>query len=151
MCDLESPDYNPHIAIDADNLLTLISRFDFIVALVITRNILDATLPVTKLLQGKSIDIMNGIHLITSLKNGILKMRNAIDTTHDAWYDEALTLAEAAGIDEWKPRTVGKQTSRGNPPHASVSEYYKRLITIPLLDHFHSSLEARFNIDSVNV
>ena len=79
-----------------------------------------------------------------------LKMRNAVDTTYDAWYDEALTLAKAARIDEWQPRTVEKQTTRGNPPHDSVSGYYRHLITISLLDHFHS-LEAQFDIDNVNV
>ena len=61
--------FKPSLSSDASSLLTLISRFDFVVALVITRNILDLTLPETQLLQGKSIDVMDGIHLIDSLKN----------------------------------------------------------------------------------
>ena len=36
-------------------------------------------------------------------------------------------------------------------PHNSISEYYKFTITIPLIDHLNSSLEARFDLDSVNV
>ena len=45
MPDRENPVYNPHIAIDAENLTTLITCFQFVVALVIARNILDVSLP----------------------------------------------------------------------------------------------------------
>ena len=143
--------FKPSLSSDASSLLTLISRFDFVVALVITRNILDLTLPVTQLLQGKSIDVMDGIHLIDSLKNDVTKLRNSVDTFHETWYEEALELAEQVDIEEWKPRTVGRQTTRANIPHNSISEYYKFTITIPLIDHLNSSLEARFDLDSVNV
>ena len=55
-------------------------------------------------------------------------------------------------IEESKPtRTVSKQTRRANHPFTSISEYYKRIITIPLIDHFNLSLQAIFDIDSVNV
>ena len=36
--------------------------------MVITRNVFDLALPPTQLLQGKSIDVMDGIELITSFK-----------------------------------------------------------------------------------
>ena len=45
------------------NFFDLVTKFEFITALVISHNILDRLLPVTLLLQGKSIDIMDGIHL----------------------------------------------------------------------------------------
>jgi hypothetical protein len=45
-----SGETNPSLSADASSLLTLITKFDFIVALVITRHILDATLLVTQLL-----------------------------------------------------------------------------------------------------
>ena len=47
----ESGEFSMKIRNDASSLLTLISKFDFVVALVITRHVLDSTLPVTKLLQ----------------------------------------------------------------------------------------------------
>ncbi|XP_028394498.1 52 kDa repressor of the inhibitor of the protein kinase-like [Dendronephthya gigantea] len=66
-------------------------------------------------------------------------------------YNEALTLATKVNIEESKLRTVGRQTTRANHPYKTVSEYYKRIITIPLIDHLNSSLQARFDTDSVNV
>ena len=144
-------EYNKNIKRDALTYLTLISRFDFIVSLVITRRVLDLTLPVTQLLQGKTIDVMDGIHLISSLKDHVTVMRNIIDDFHNSCYDEALDLAQKVDVVEWKPRTTAKQTARANTPCTSISDYYKKIITIPLVDHLNSSLTARFDLDSVNV
>ena len=66
--------------------------FDF-VALVITRCVFDLTLPVTQLLQSKTNDIADGLHLIESLKNLTTSIRNSIDNYHTKWYAKALTLA----------------------------------------------------------
>ncbi|XP_046851774.1 52 kDa repressor of the inhibitor of the protein kinase-like [Xenia sp. Carnegie-2017] len=111
----------------------------------------DLTLPVTQLLQGKSIDVMDGIELISSLKSSVAHVRNSIDSYHDQWYDIALTLAAKVGVEERKRRTIGRQTTRPNAPYRSISEYYKRIYTIPLIDHLLSSLDARFDTESVNV
>ena len=146
-------EFRPNLVTDASLHLISISHFEFVATLVITRHVLDETLPVTQLLQGKGIDIMDGIDLINSLKDNVMLMRNSVDSYHDMWYDEALQLAAKVGLRETKPRTVGKQTTKANPPFKTISEYYKRIriITIPLIDHFNSSLQARFDIDSVNV
>ena len=90
---------------------------------------------------------MDGIHLINSMKN----YRNCIDSFHDSWYAEVLKLAEKIGLEERKPRTVGRQTTRSNPPYKTISEYYKRTISILLVDHISSALQNRFDSDSVNV
>ena len=90
------------------SLLTLITQFDFIVALVITRHILDATLPVTELLQGKSINVMDGFHLITT-------MRTNIDFYHNTWYDEALKLCKEVEIQEAKKKDCWKANDSIKP------------------------------------
>ena len=102
-------------------MLSSISEFEFIAILVITRNVFDITLP------------------------------PSIDSYHDQWYEMALALAKKVDVKESKLRTVGKQTTRSNPPYTTISEYYKRMISIPLIDHLLSSLDARFDIESVNV
>ena len=142
--------YRPPLVTDATSFFENVTKFEFIAALFIFHNILDRLLPVTLLLQGKSIDIMDGINLINNtMKNDITNFRNSIDSFHDAWYAEALDLAEKVEVEEGKTRTVGRQTTRSNPPYKSISEYYKRTITIPLVDHINSALQHRF--DSVNI
>ena len=55
---------------------------DFLSSLVITKSILDLTLPVTQLLQFPAIDVADATHLIVSLKSLICCKRNAVDTFH---------------------------------------------------------------------
>ena len=111
----------------------------------LTRSELDITLPVTQLLQSKSIDVCDGLHLIESLKALVITRRQEVDEFHRKWYNKALTLTEKINITETMPRVIGTQIHRRNIPAESVSDYYKRTITIPLLDHFMCELDYRFD------
>ena len=89
---------NPATSSKATSFLALISSFQFIVALVISRNVFDLTLPVTQLLQAKSNDIMDGIHMIEALKNLGTRIRDQIDFYHNTWYSQAVALAAKIDI-----------------------------------------------------
>ena len=58
------------------------TSFNFLSSFVITRSILDLTLPVNQLLQGLAIGIAGSTHLIESLKSLICCKRNTVDTFH---------------------------------------------------------------------
>ena len=66
------------------------ASFDFLSSLVITRSVLDLTLPVTQLLQGPAIDTADATHLIKSLKSLISSKRNTVDTFHKKCYSDIL-------------------------------------------------------------
>ena len=136
---------NPSTSSQATSFLALISSFQFIVSLVITRHILDLTLPVTQLLQAKNNDILDGIELIQTLKNLVNTARNTIDYYHGQWYGKALNLAAEINVEVSLPRTCSRHV-----PASDASEYYKRTLTIPVLDHLNSDLETRFDVSSVN-
>ena len=61
----------------------LLASFDFIANSVLTISILDLTLSVTELLQGKEIDLADASHLLDSLKIAILSKRNTVDEFHN--------------------------------------------------------------------
>ena len=73
---------NQDTSAKATSFYKLMTSFDFLSSLVITRSILDLTLPVTQLLQGPAIDIADATHLIESLKSLICCKRNTVDTFH---------------------------------------------------------------------
>ena len=103
------------------------------------------TLPVTQLLQSKSIDRCDGLHLIESLKALVITRRQDVDEFRSKWYKKALTHSEKINITETMPRVVGAQIHRSTTPAENVSDYYKRTITIPLLDHIMGELDYRFD------
>ena len=52
----------------------------------------------------------------------------------------------------WKngnQETAHLKKNRANVPFESISDYYKKSITIPLLDNFNSDMQTRFNTDAV--
>ena len=44
------------------------------------------------------------------------------------------------------PRLCGRQCHRSNTPAQELSEYYRRTITVPILDHLLSDLDTHFSI-----
>ena len=79
--------YKRETSTKASSFYKLITSFDFTATLVLTKSILDLTLPVTELLQGKEINLFNDAsQLLDSLKsvlfqNEILKINVIITAT----------------------------------------------------------------------
>ena len=57
-------------------------------------------------------------------------------------------MAEEVGSSESVPRTVGRQRHRTNVESSSPCEYYKRAVTIPLLDSLIHQMHDRFSEDN---
>ena len=124
----------------------LLTFFDFISALVLTRHVLDLTLPVTELLQGPAIDVADSSHLIDSLKSLIISKRGNVDQFHNKCYKSVLELAKKVKVGEIKPCTAAIQRNRNNIPSESVSDYFKEVVIMPLLDYLTTQLNERFEM-----
>ena len=53
-------------------------------------------------------------------------------------------MLSEVGIDPSVPRRYGRQTQRSNVPADTPGEYFRRTISIPVLDHLLSELRYRF-------
>ncbi|XP_046863349.1 uncharacterized protein LOC124457103 [Xenia sp. Carnegie-2017] len=127
--------------VEINNMLSVVSQAANFIIISQTRNIPFAEhvkksdVQTKKAKLGKTIDVMDGFHLITTLKNDVANMRKSINFYHNTWYEEALKLAEEVNVQETKERIAERQTMRSNPPSHSFKEHYILTITIPLLDH----------------
>ena len=68
----------------------LLTTFDFVSALVLTRHLLDLTLPVTELLQGSAIDVGDSSHLIEFLKSLFNSKSKNVDQSQNNCYKSVL-------------------------------------------------------------
>ena len=68
----------------------LLTTFDFISALGLTRHLLDLTLPVTELLQGSAIDVGDSSHLIEFLKSLVNSKSKNVDQSQNNCYKSVL-------------------------------------------------------------
>lgn len=55
-----------------------------------------------------------------------------------------MALAEELDIPISKPRTCGRQSKRNNVPAQSPEDYYRKSISIPVLDHLLEEMKTRF-------
>ena len=89
---------NRDTSVKTSSFFALVSTFQLVACLVLTRSVLDMTLPVTQLLQSKGIDICDDLHLTESLKALVITRRQDVDEFHSKLYEIALTLSEKINI-----------------------------------------------------
>lgn len=122
--------------------------FSFIAQLVVVSRCLEVTRPLTVQLQDCALDAGSAREKVSSLYVQLELVRKEVDTR---WFEEAEALAESVGTLPEKPRTVERQRHRPNTPADSPSEYYRRVVTIPFLDHLKSQIETRFSENNLDV
>ena len=78
-------------------------------------------------------------------KRDLQNIRGDIEKHCTDWYNMATTTARKADVEPSMPRVVGQQQHRSNVEAESLKEYYKRALTIPLLDHLISEMDSYFD------
>ena len=136
---------------DASGLFFGIVSFEFIISLVIVSHLLEVTRPSTKQLQSPHIDVLSSVEKVNLLYSMFMRMRNEITELHQEWFDEAVELAKKVSTLPSKPRTAQKQLHRQNTPSDSPSEYYRRVISVPFLDHMTSQIQTRFSAQNLTL
>ena len=137
--------WSPESIVDSKTLLLAITTTEFLSALVIVNACLCYLLSLTCSLQAEAKDIVEAVaevnHVIVALK----KVREDIDACHRQWFTTVEEMCESSGVEASLPRICARQRHRSNIPAEDACEYYRRVISVPLLDHLISELESRFS------
>ena len=144
-------EWNRESKSDANSFLHAISQFPFVVALVLSHNVLSYTKGLSVKLQGRYVDVVRAHNDVEGVKSTIKEARCKVDIWHARIYSEAIALAESVGVTESCPRKSCIQLHRANPPADNISEHYKRIITIPMLDHLITELDMRFDKETTSI
>ncbi len=129
---------------DARGLLLAITSPEFIAALVITQRVLSYTTGITHSLQAESRDIMDAVDSIDTLRDALQSVRDSVDVYHRDWFGDVEEMCREVGTEPVIRRRCGKQRHCANTPAKTATDYYKLVITIPLLDHVFMELNTRF-------
>ena len=133
--------WTPDSLTDASRLLQAFSTTDFLSALVITSSSLNYLMALIKSLQSEAKDIVEAVSEIGNLRSVLQDLRDNVDKYHDEWFAEVEQMCTAVGTEPSLPRVCARQTHRSNVPSQTPTEYYRRTITIPLLDHMLSEMD----------
>ena len=126
--------YNREPSAKAGSHFYLCTSFKIIAALVIGRRVLDY------FDQNHNTTSETCKRHFMCLKDTIRIIVNNMDEYHNKWYAEILALAENLHVKESMPRGPKKTMHRDNPPSNKATEYYKRSISIPLVNHLQTQL-----------
>ena len=147
----ENKVFNVKTSSEASSYVRLLTSFQFIVVFVLTKQLMDYFFPITTILQAKDFDISKRCEQIENLKKTLKDIRGRIDIVHKMWYNIALELAKEVNVYEVMPRTCWAQFYRDNYPDEEATNYYRKSITIPLLDHMITELDERFDTSNLVV
>ena len=140
----DSSEWNQDSRVDAQSFFLYLTRFPFIFALMVTKEVLGYTKALSVKLQGRYVDVVRAHEQIKLVKSTLTNARDNIDGFHSRVYAKALQVASKVQVQESIPRTTGRQQHRSNVPATSPSEYYRRSLTTPLLDYLSQKLMTGF-------
>ena len=140
-----SKSWSPNSLTDASTLSLAITTTDFVSALVITSHSLSSLKPLTKSLQSESKDIVAAVQEIDILKHELVTKRQSVDSLHSEWFQEIEQLCRSINIEISLTRLCGKQRHQDSVTAQTPTQYYRRIITIPVLDHLISEIDRRFS------
>lgn len=129
---------------DARSLQLAITSTDFLSALVITKHCLCYLRALTSSLQGELKDVVAAVEEISNVITTLQNVRHNIDTHHSKWFSEVEQMCSAVCVQLTLPRRCGRQSHRSNVPADNPSDYYRRSISIPLVDHLLTEMKSRF-------
>ena len=109
------------------------------------------TKPLTLQLQCASIDAHKAREKVCLLFLTINELRHGVEQTHAWFYEVAVALAEETNITPSKPRMAGRQVHHENVPAESISEYFRRVVTIPFLDQLLGQMQSRFSEGNLDI
>ena len=122
-----------------------IREFKFLVGLIIGRRVLDYLESITTLLQKRTNDVLSAYIMMSEVKTRLKNISEKMDEFHGDWYGEILDVARKMEIEESAPRQPTWSKFHQVMPANTHSEYWKRTVTIPMVTHLRTTLDARFN------
>ena len=128
----------------AFSLLKSITDFLFIATFTITSNIMAYIQGLSIGLQEKSLDVCQAYSHITTTQATLEKARETVDVKHNIWWREAVDMADGVGVQPSAPRTCRRQRDRDNVPATTPEVYFRRAVSIKLLEELIGQFEQRF-------
>ena len=129
---------------DARGLQLAITTTEFVSALVITNSCLKYIQALTSSLQAEAKDIVAAMKEIDTVIATVQYVRDNIETHHSKWFLTISEMLSQMGVEPCVPRRCGRQIHRSNVPADTPMEYYRRTISIPMVDHLLSELQSQF-------
>lgn len=141
-----STDKDSETSSKANCFLKSVLSSDFLMSLCCLSILFSYTLPLCKILQSPSCDLVSALDHVQLVTNTFRKIRENVITEFKDIFETAQGLLNIVDENETlkTPRTVLRQQHRANVNTSDSENYFRIVVMIPLLDDFITQLEMRF-------
>lgn len=144
------------VSSSASTLLSSIEQGGFVVGLYVCEFVFNNTLPLARYLQKTDIELSSAVKYTDNIVDLLNVIRNGKEKENepdvyifkefsDVFAKAEQTMQEVFSSKVEVPRQAAKQTKRGNVPHSTTEEYYRRIVFLPCLDSLIQGLQERFS------
>ena len=134
---------------DAQQVLTSITTFEFIVVLFAVYQYLSHIAGTTVKLQKHALDINEAYEQITDVSKVYKDERKNVDCDFAKIFDANIRIAEKVGSSVEMLRIASKQQHHSNAHATTPCEYFLRNTAIPFLDHIIDFIDQQFSRSSM--
>lgn len=123
-------------------LLLKVMQFDFIIAMVVLKNVSSFTRELSAGLQKDHLSAASQLCQISGIVATLNRVKTTIKVFHQNWFDEASALAQGLGVQIELPESLMSRDSMIKP-----LSFYKDNISVPLVDNLISAVKDHFSED----
>ena len=137
--------WDPSSRVRASAILNAICSFNFIITFLVVYKMLSHLSGITVKLQGSTIDILQALSKIDSIKDSYKSLRTNINEQFHIIHEHAVFVAAKVNVEPERLRIAGRQTHRNNTPTTAnenqTGSYFLRNLAIPFLDSINMELD----------
>jgi len=128
----------------SNELVSAISKCDFICSLFIIESFSSLFLPLSTILQSQDLDIFGALEHVDSIATVMQQRRDDAENEFKQLFDEVSDVCNELDIDIRLPRRCGRQTQRDNHPAQTVEEYFRISIYISYIEQLIEEFRSMF-------
>ncbi|XP_023273455.1 52 kDa repressor of the inhibitor of the protein kinase-like [Seriola lalandi dorsalis] len=144
--DNEDMRWSDQVTHDALEISKALADFEFVMALVVLKNVMTLTRAFGKNVQGEAPDAHFAATSLKAVLHSLKEVSDNIDVYHEFWNDEAVNLATAMEIPVKIPRSfLRKHHSESGT--IQPDSYYKNNLSVPVVNHIINEMNELFSED----
>ncbi|XP_026579269.1 52 kDa repressor of the inhibitor of the protein kinase isoform X1 [Pseudonaja textilis] len=137
--------WNSSLVGQASILSMALANFDFVVTVVIIKNVLSFTRAFGKNLQGQTSDVFFAASSLTAVLHSLNEVMENIEVYHEFWFEEATNLASKLDIPIKLPGKYCRAQQGNVDSEITPENYYKEALSIPTVEHIIQELKDIFS------
>ncbi|XP_055004926.1 THAP domain containing 12a isoform X2 [Boleophthalmus pectinirostris] len=136
--DNEDVRWSDQVAHEAMVISKALTDFEFLMTLIVLKNITALTQAIGKNMHGNAADISGAASSLPAVLQSIKEVADNIDVYHEFWYEEATNIASVVDVTVKVPRSFLRKQSESVAIHQE--NYYKEYVSFAVVSGIYNEL-----------